>query len=163
MRAIFLFFCFLLSCFAAFYGQPLADGNSDVITIIITVMTVFAGFLVAIITILGDPAMIPEGSWRKAEVRHRRLEGIIIRQTALFYLYLIAIAFLFAGVLISKEPDKVVSKEVKAWIEYGYLFFGVFSFLLTLALPRALGQIQIGRSQAEIERRRKEEGIDDEA
>lgn len=159
MKVVFILTCALLSGFAAYYGQPLASGNSDAITIIVTVMTVFAGFLVAIISILGDPAMIPKGSWTMAEARHKKLESIIIRHTTLFYLYLIAIAFLFGGVLIDKEPNAAVSAKIKSYIEYASLFFGVFSFLLTLALPKILGDIQMARSEAEIEQRRIDEGI----
>ena len=159
MRLVFILACLIASLIAAYYGQPLVRDNTDAVTVMITVITVFAGFLVAIITILGDPAMVPKGSWRKAEIRHRNLESILIRQTWLFYCYLVAIGLLFAGVLIRKEPHDVVSDRLKAWIEAGYLFFGVFSFLLTLALPRALSRIQLMRSSAEIEDRRQAEGI----
>ncbi len=103
--------------------------------------------------------MIPKGSWTVAEARRKKLESIIIRHTTLFYMYLIAIAFLFAGVLLDKEPDVIVSATIKSSIEYASLFFGVFSFLLTLALPKVLGDIQMARSDAEIEQRRLDEGI----
>ena len=159
MRAIFILACFFVSGVASYFGQPLVRDNSDAIIIITTVITVFAGFLVAILAILGDPAMIPKGSWRIAETGRQRLEESIIRHTWLFYIYLVAIGLMFTGVLIRKEPDSVVGPNVKFWIECGYLFFGVFSFLLTLALPRVLGKIQLARSDAEIERRRTEEGI----
>lgn len=159
MRTMFILFCAVVSAVAAYFGHPLVHENSDATIVMVTVMTVFAGFLVAIITILGDPAMIPKGSWRIAESRHAALERVIIRHTSLFYVYLAAIGLLFAGVLIDKEPDAVVSPNVKLWVESLYLFFGSFSFLLTLSLPRILGKIQLARSEAEIEVRRTEEGI----
>lgn len=159
MKAAFIVVSLILSGAASYYGQPLVRDNTDAITIITTVITVFAGFLVAIIAVLGDPAMIPPGSWRKAEVRHSGLEAMIIRHTWLFYVYLATIALLFAGVLIRKEPDVLISGRMKAWIEHAYLFFGVLSFLLTLSLPRALGKIQLARSVAEIETRRAADGI----
>jgi len=100
-RSISLVLCITFSAAAAFYGQPLVHGNTDAITIIITVMTVFAGFLVAIIAILGDPAMMPAGSWRAAENSHQIVHGRVATYTWLFQLYLIAIAFLFLGALLA--------------------------------------------------------------
>ena len=47
--------------------------------------------------------MIPQGSWRTAEARHKALESVIIRHTTLFYVYLASISLLFIGVLIRKE------------------------------------------------------------
>jgi hypothetical protein len=71
----------------------------------------------------------------------------------------LAIGFLFASALISKEPDAAVSTKVKSYFDFAYLFLGTFSFLLTLALPRTLGKIQLARSEAEIEARRAAAGI----
>jgi hypothetical protein len=124
-----------------------------------TVLTVFAGFLVAIIAVLGDPAMVPGNSWRDAELRHPKLEATIIRYVWLFYIYLIAIAMMFTAVLLHKEPESVVSCGVKSAIEFLYLFFAVFSFLLTLGLPPTIGKIQLARSNAEVEARRRAAGI----
>ena len=159
MRILFILACFIMAGAAAYYGQPFMRGNADAVVIIITVMTVFAGFLVAIIAILGDPSLIPAGSWRIAENRRANIEARLTQHIWLFVLYLIAIGLLFAGVLLDKAPDTVVSHEWKMWIERLYLFFGVSSFLFTFALPSALHRFQLARVDAEIERRRREAGI----
>ncbi len=159
MRWLAVLVCVGASAGAAYYGQPLVKDNSDAITIIVTVMTVFAGFLVAIIAVLGDPALIPGGSWRIAELRHANLENSLSKHIALFYIYLVAIGSLFAGVLIRKEPDSVVGPGIKYAVEFAYLFFGTLSFLFTLALPHSLGKLQLARSAREIEDRRERVGI----
>lgn len=159
MKWMFIFFSLSASGLASFYAQPLVRENPEAISVVITTVTVFAGFLVAIIAILGDPAMVPNGSWRVAENRHKRLETMIIRYTWLFYLYLLTISLLFAGVIIRKASDDAVSASVKSFIEYAYLFVGTFAFAMTLFLPGALGRVQMARSEAEIERRRLEHGI----
>jgi|SRR5579871_1802300 len=159
MRAIFIFACLACSAVGAYYGQPLVRDNLDAVLVIITVMTVFAGFLVAIITILGDPGLIPEGSWRVAETRRDNLERRLIAHLWLFVWYLIAIGLLFVGVLLNKATG--VPCGVKVWVERLYLFFGTTSFLFTFGLPRALWKLQLGRIDAEIERRRKSVGIKD--
>jgi hypothetical protein len=105
----FIVTCLGLSLVAAYYGQPLVRENAEAITTIVTVMTVFAGFLVAIMAILGDPAMTPKGSWRIAENRHKKIERLVIQHTYLFYTYLVSIGVLFVAVLVRKEPDELVS------------------------------------------------------
>ena len=161
MRAIFIFLCFVAGGVAAYFGQPYVRDNTDATLIIITVLTVFAGFLVAIITILGDPSMIPDGGWRAAEVRRESVEARLITHIWLFVIYLIAIGLLFASAILVKTSDKVVSEAIKIWIERAYLFAGVSAFLLTFGLPKMLLRIQLGRLEAEITRRRRNEGIKD--
>jgi hypothetical protein len=143
----------------SWFAQPLAHENSDAVLVVTTVLTVFAGFVVAIIAVLGDPALLPGGSWRAAESAHDEAVDSILTHAMLFRVYLLAIALLFAGVLIDKAPDCQVSPEIKAWLERAYLFVGVFSFLLTLSLPGALTEFQRRRVTAEIERRRHEAGL----
>jgi hypothetical protein len=161
MRAILIVACLICGALAAYFGQPLVHGNSDAVTVIITVMTVFAGFLVAIMAVIGDPALIPDGSWRMAEHRRENIENRLIGYLWLFVLYLLAIGLLFAGVLLDKAPATVVHEEWKVWIERAYLFFGTTSFLFTFGLPKALWKIQMARIEAEIQRRRKETGLKD--
>lgn len=151
----FLFYgvCFAVGAVGAYYGQPYVRDNADAVLIIITVFSVFAGFLVAIITILGDPAMIPQGTWRTVEVRRQNVEHRIIRHIFLFIIYLVTIAILFAGSLIKKVPDEIISEIWKIWIDRSYLFLAISSFLMTLALPASLLKVQMGRLDTEIERR----------
>lgn len=95
MRLLFIVVCAAGAAAGAYFGQPYVGGNSDAIMIIITVLSVFAGFLVAIVTILGDPSMIPDGTWRTAEVRRGGIEASLIRHSYLFIVYLLAIGLLF--------------------------------------------------------------------
>jgi|SRR5579883_1600543 MFS family permease len=157
MRIVFIFGSAGLAAIAAWYGQPYVYHNSDFVVIVVTVFTVFAGFLIAIITILGDPSMIPDGSWRIAEARRDNIEKRLLTHSYLFILYLITIGFLFAGVLAQKAFEE--HNSVRVWIERVYLFLGVFSFVLSFGLPISLMRLQRARVDAEIERRRELEGI----
>ena len=153
----FLLFCFVGGGMGAYFGEPFAHENADVTLIIITVLTVFAGFLVAIISILGDPSLIPNGSWRTAEGHRKNIEDRLIKHTYLFVFYLIGIAMLFIGSMLVKSPD--VIDGVKIWIIRAYLFTGITAFLLTLGLPSSIFALQMKRLDAEIEARRNAAGI----
>ena len=160
-RIAFFVICAISATAVAFYAQPYASDNSDLILVVTTVFTVFAGFLVAIITVLGDPSLVPSGSWQIVENRREAIEQRIIWHIYLFVLYLITIALIFFSVILKKVPNSVVSADHKAWIDRAYLFFGVFSFLLSFGLPYALHKIQMSRLDEETERRRREAGIKD--
>ena len=153
----FVAFCCLIGALAAYYVQPYAQSNSDLTLIIITVFTVFAGFLIAIITIIGDPIMIPEGSWRIPELHRDRMEAMLFWHIVLFCLYLLTIGLLFVGVILERALDH--HNLWRLWIERAYLFLGVTSFLLTFLLPSSLLRTQRARYDAETERRRRQAGI----
>jgi hypothetical protein len=157
MRAAFILLCAVGGGLAAYYGQPSVHKNPELILIIITVFTVFAGFLIAIITIIGDPIMIPHGSWRVAELRRDTMIARLNWHVGLLICYLLTIALLFTGVVLEKALDE--HSLWRLWIERAYLFVGVTSFLFTFALPAALVQMQSARYDAEIEKRRHEVSI----
>jgi hypothetical protein len=159
MRPVYISLCLVAGAVAAYYGQPFMHGNSDAITIMITVFTVFAGFLIAIMTLIGDPSFIPGDSWRSIEVRREDILDRLISHSILFGFYFLAIGLLFAGVLVEKAPDATVSEQTKAWIERAYLFFGVSAFVLSFALPVTLIRFHMTRLSAETEKRRKSVGI----
>lgn len=157
MRLLFFILCLVCGGYAAYIAQPYTNENPDVVTILITTYTVFAGFSIAIISIIGDPSAIPKGTWRIAEGRRQRMEQQLNLHVFFFVLYLITIGLLFVGALTRKSlPDGHIAR---LWVEYLYLFFGTSSFLLTLSLPFALRDIQRSRYDAETENRRRDANI----
>jgi hypothetical protein len=158
-RQIFIFICMVLGAVASYFGQPFLTENADATVILITTFTVFAGFLIAIIAIIGDPVMIREGSWRTAEAGRSKMEARLIWHAWLFVIYLVTIGLMFVGVIVSKAFEHQHGAW-NLWIERAYLFFGATSFLFTFALPTMLMQMQRERYDAEIARRRNEAGLD---
>jgi hypothetical protein len=158
-RIIYMALSVICSAVAAYYSQPAVKDNPDLILIIITVLTVFAGFLIAIISIIGDPIMIPEGSWRISELGRDRMDDRLFWHIVLFCLYLLTIGLLFVGVVLEKTLPS--TSLWRLWIERGYLFLGITSFLVTFLLPASLREIQRARYDAETERRRRSVGIRD--
>jgi hypothetical protein len=120
--------------------------------------TVFAGFLVAVMVIIGDPTMIPAGSWRVAEDRRDSVERKLIRHMWLFWIYLGVIGLIFL-ISVLKDAKFNYIDEIRSYVERAYMFMAVFSFLLTLALPKMVSDVQRARVDAEIERRRNEANI----
>jgi hypothetical protein len=156
-RILGILICISIGGVFAYYVQPYIGNNTDVVLIVATVFSVFAGFLIATIAIIGDPIMIHEGSWRIAEAGRDDMRGRLLWHISLLFVYLVTLALLFVGVVLEKALDS--HDRIKIFVEWGYLFFGITSFLFTFALPIALFRMQQARYDAEIERRRNEAGI----
>lgn len=148
------FLAIVLSAIVSYFGQPLIHQNDGATNVIVTVFSVLAGFLVAIIAIVGDPVLLPPGTWRAAELEREKLDHRLVRHKWLFIGYLLTLAVIFIALLVSKTfPVWGV------WFERLFLFLATFSFLLSLQLPSALMQVQRERIDAVIEHRRTLDGI----
>lgn len=149
-----------ISALIAYFGQPFIHGNDKAVNIVVTVFTVFAGFLIAIITVLGDPSNMLPGDWKIAENERSRIDRRLIRHTWLFAAYLITIALIFMSSLVEKMAFPWVP-DVLVWIERTYLWTGVFAFTLSMFLPKMLLDLQRERVDHEIENRRNDAGLSD--
>ena len=145
----------LWSALGSHFGQPLIHNNQDAINVIVTVFSVLAGFLVAIITLIGDPKSLPSGSWQKARIGSDLTYNRLVRHKWLFNLYLSALALVFISMLIKEKLT-----NVQDYIEYSYLFVSIAAFLLSFRLPSSLMTIQKERIEHEITERRLKENIE---
>ena len=161
IRLLYVLISAAVGAACAYLGQPLAHRNTDLWTLLITVFTVFAGFLVAIIAVVGDPALLPAGSWRKVELVRDRIESRLFWQICLFSMYLITIALIFIAVLLKDACLEPPLSAILTWIERTYLFLSVFSFIMSFSLPMTLLSIQKTRVEAELVRRRSEVNLRD--
>lgn len=144
----------ILSALVAYFAQPMVHENDQAINVVVTVFSVLAGFLVAIIAIVGDPALLPPGSWRAAEMERDKLDARIVRHKWLFIAYLVTLGLIFSALVVGKSmPSATV------WLERLFLFFGTFSFILSLQLPNVLMRVQRERIDAVIEHRRSSDKI----
>ncbi|MDY0186194.1 MAG: hypothetical protein RBR43_10000 [Desulfuromonadaceae bacterium] len=146
----------ILAGLASYFGQPLIHGNEQAVNVIVTVFSVLAGFLVAIIAIVGDPVLLPPGTWRAAELERGKLNSRLVRHKWLFTLYLLTLGMVFFALLL-KDGDPCLV----LWLERGFLFSGVFAFVLSLALPGSLMKVQRERIDAVIEHRRNQDNVRD--
>lgn len=156
MRGFLLAIALILGAVGAHFVTPLLTEGAA--SIIVTVFTVLAGFIVGIIVLVGDPSLLPPGDWKEAETHRDLVEKRLIRHAWLFGLYLVTIGFVFLSVVVngksSEAPDwvKYWSSAVSAWL-------AISSFLLSLALPKMMMDMQRDRVNREIEVRRKRQGI----
>lgn len=146
----------LWSLVFSYMGQPLIHGNQDAVNVVVTVFSILAGFLVAVITLVGDPKSLPSGSWQVARLGSDLTYNRLIRHKWLFKGYLTTLFLIFLSIVVK---NKFPTTQVV--LEYIYMFFAAISFFLSFKLPSALMELQKERIEHEIEERRKGEGIDE--
>lgn len=153
-RCLFFVFAASLSIAAFLWGHPFIHDNKEAVTIIVTVFSVLAGFLVGLMALTADPSKLAaRGSWKFLELNRPAVRQRLTRQLWMFELYLVTLALIFLSTLC-KEMD-----ELLVWIERTYMAFTVLSFLLSFRLPWTLARMQMDHYDEALEQLRKEAGL----
>ena len=152
------FFIFSVFCgvFGGAFGQKLIHGNDAAINVIVTVFSILAGFLVAIMTIMGDPGAFSGRSWRVCEANRSNVFNQLIRQKWMFTLYLVTLGLIFIASLAKAEYPSLT-----VWIEKIFLGTAITAFILSFRMPAVLMNIQLSRHDDLINTKRKSVGIKD--
>jgi hypothetical protein len=148
-RALLLAFAVVASVVGGYYGQPWIHENDRAVDVIVTSFSILAGFLVAIMTIVGDPGLFGHRSWRAQELAGSIVRRRLERQGWLFILYLVTLCVIFAESLLSREWP-----QVSTVLERIYLGMAILAFILSLRLPAMLMRLQIERHDEAVEARR---------
>jgi len=153
-RTAFITFALIAGCISGWFGQPYIHGNERAISVIVNVFSVLAGFLVAVMSIMGDPTGFVARSWRFAEMARPSVYAKLLRQKYLFILYLLVLSLITIESLIEKQFPATATV-----LEQIYFGAAVAAFILSLGLPSALMRIQMDRHNEMIEIRRRSAGI----
>jgi hypothetical protein len=138
-----------IGCIGGYIGQPLVHHNEGAVNVIVTLFSVLAGFLVAILTLVGDPTVFTGRAWRVQESARTKMRRRLIQQKYLFFVYLATLGTVFITTLIPKEYGSAI-----IWCERVYLAIAILGFLISFRLPGTLMQIQVERYDAMIETKR---------
>jgi len=127
----------LISGGAGYFLQPLISGNSDAVNTIVTIFSILAGFLIAVITFIGDPGI---RGWKELQIDKRAVEAKLRRHRMLFHLYLLTLGLALAMFLV---PDTFCVAEL--WLERFFVGSATFVFLASFSLPGSLSALQMER------------------
>ncbi len=141
----------------AVFGEPLTHKNTEALIILATVFSVFAGFIIAVITVLGDPAILYSGSWRIASLHRRQIRRSLRRQSTLLYIYLAVLGFTFAAALLGNIQGEY---QLARYFERIALSLGAGAFVWSFALPVSIVRANMGRLDEEVDTRRRPGGSD---
>lgn len=144
----------VISAFAGWNGQPLVHESEDAASMITSVFSILAGFLMTVLTLLIEPKPTAK-IWREAETLKFNFVNRLIRYKWLFMLYLIVLGLIFCTELISTNEKY---SETVVWMERGYLTLTCLGFIISLTLPSQLMQLQVDRYNEMIEEKKKRSG-----
>lgn len=133
----------------ALFGEKFFSGNDEATQVIVTVFSILAGFLIAVMSLLGDQSIIP-GSWRMSEASKEQIKVKLTRHKYLFYLYLLTLAVIFVSTLIKKELP-----VYNTYLEKAYFGLATTAFFLSFRLPSSLMSVQMERVDAVVGMRKK--------
>ncbi|MBC2834058.1 hypothetical protein [Paragemmobacter straminiformis] len=124
-----------ISAVGSVFLQPLLAGKTDAINTIVTVFSILAGFLVAVITFIGEPS---NQSWQEQQLSRRDVVARLSRHLWLFYFYLATLGLAMAMYVV---PEGFPALTM--WLQRLFAFFAIFVFGASFALPRSLLKLQL--------------------
>ncbi len=143
-RLSFLVGSLVLSIVIGWFFQPLVSDNTDAINTIVTIFSILAGFLIAVITFIAEPVLTGKKNWDELQLAKPTIKRKLMRQQFLFFLYLVTLGLALAMFL---TPDS--QTLILLWLERFFLSLAVFIFIMSFTLPGSLRQIQLERFEAQ--------------
>ena len=133
------------------------DGNMDAFRILITTFSILAGFLITIITIIGDPRSLYAGSWRTASMHRREIHRALVRYKWLFYVYLTVIGLTLLATLLGRpvaDDTICIAETLGKWFGRSALSLGMAALIWSFGLATAIIQVQVDQLDEEVENRK---------
>lgn len=145
----------VVSGLVGWYGQPFVHANDEARGVIVNVFSILAGFLITVMTLLGEPGLYRGRTWRSEAVKRSNVYQRLVRHKWLFIAYLIVLALVFLTTVVAKRDPNAVAVTV---LEGFYLGFATLAFIYSLMLPSRLLNLQLARFDELVESRRKGDG-----
>lgn len=117
----------------------------DVLAVVAAIFAILAGVLIVIISVLGDPSMLLDQSWRHSFISAQETQRKIHRQTDIFLIYIALLSSIFAY-MITPEGSAAYSS-----LRAICFFLICLAFFASLSLPFVLRSIQKTRLERAID------------
>lgn len=137
------------SAIASYLLKPTLANNKDAINTVVTIFSILAGFLIAVISFVSEPVLKRTEDWQELVAMKRTIKAKLRRHNALFYFYLLTLALAIALHVTPQENE-----AIRPWLEYAFIFLASFVFLASFSLPSSLAQIQMDRYEAALTKSR---------
>jgi hypothetical protein len=136
----------VVSCAVGWFFQPAIAHNANAVNTVVTIFSILAGFLIAMITLIAEPTLKQAKNWQELQLMKKTVQRKLFRQTLLFFLYLGTLGLALGTFLV---PDS--QTELQSWVETAFLGLATFVFLASFDLPGSLMRIQMDRYDAEMD------------
>lgn len=142
----------LIAVFFAWKFQPQYHGNSNALSVLVTVFSILAGFLVAVMAIVANDRALRGHNWRQDTFYLQQIKRDLRKHAALFYLYLFILALIFLASLDLEWPACV-----QVGVERFLLFLTCLAMLISFSLPGQLTRRHVSDLEKVIRDRQEKE------
>ena len=146
IRATKIVLAVIVSAFVGYWFQPSIANSPEAVNTVVTIFSILAGFLIAVITFIAEPTLSRAKDWQELQLMKATIQRQLFRQKALFFLYLVTLGIALAMFLVPKAHT-----ETLWWLQTCFLGLATFVFLASFALPGSLTKIQMERYEAALE------------
>lgn len=129
-KVIFFILSVVASASFAHVLQPRYHDNSNALTVLATIFSILAGFMVAVLAMVSDERALRGANWRQDVVYLELIKRDMLRHQALFYLYLVVLSLAFVCAINVPLPQ-----PAQIWGERLLLFLAFFAMLRSFSLP----------------------------
>lgn len=127
-----------LSAVFAYYLQPHYHDNSNALTVLATIFSILAGFIVAVLAMVSDERALRGASWRQDVIYLELIKFDLRQHRTIFYLYLIVLSLAFVCSIKVPLPELI-----QIWGERALLFLAFFAMLRSFSLPGIISRRQL--------------------
>lgn len=148
-KVILLIACLILAMGFAWYFQPKYHGNGNAMTVLVTVFSILAGFLIAVMAIVANDRALRGRTWKQDVYYLEKIKRDLVGHKFLFYIYLAVLVLAFLAELNLGWPA-LTQKTVEIIL----LFLSCLAMLLSFSLPGRLTKQHIEDLEKTIKDRR---------
>lgn len=142
----------VIALLAGWLLQPWYHRSEDATSVLVTVFSILAGFLAAVMAIVANDRVLRGRNWRQDTYYLREIRRELLRHSVTFYVYLAVLVLAFLTSISSTWP-----LWVQQWTEHGLLFFATLGIFHSFQLPKILSRKHVAAMEKEIRRRREKE------
>lgn len=139
-----------LAGLAAYYVPKTIFSIETLVSVLATVFSVMAGFLIAIFSVLISITL--PSSWKSLEINRRYILRDLAIFRALFVLYFTTLGLLVLILILDKVQPET---PVLLWLKTSCIFVAVVAFLQSLALPKRVSSVYLRHYDQTISKDRK--------
>lgn len=152
-RGLYIILSAAIASIGTYYAPDVFQKSPAALAGVISVFSILAGVLVAVISIIGDPSMLLTGNWRLGHEHAKEIQKRISNYANLIVLYVVV---LIGVLLLMVFKDAQIAGRI--WVSYIVQWLTSFGLLLSIPLPYSLMNIQKDRMNEEIKRRKRSSG-----
>ena len=135
-----------VSAYVGHRFQPMVSNNPDAVNTVVTIFSILAGFLIAVITFIAEPTLQQAKTWSELQKMKETVRRKLFRQKLLFFLYLLTL-----GIALAMYLTPPANTEILVWLQTVFLSLATFVFLASFSLPGSLMRIQMERYEAALD------------